>query len=394
MSDKNKKLTDFDIRNDQKSTGSTPDKKTEGERENNQNRKVEKRKNSDSTTVCGCYEEMKSKHQGKIDELDITPPKCGHCIAYLCNEAPEKSVSVYNCSLKFFIESIHLQEVCIDDVEFVDVRDYFENREKQGLAKSTITRDKSAIKGVIGRFEAENKNFPEVSWKMSENIDPSNYSTDTKYEREPLQKEEIKQLMAALDDLRNKLMILTNIETGPRAKATTLIKLSDVNLEKKQIKLKNTKSGGTYIIPLSNKLAALLEHWIQNVRTSYITNENNPYLFPSRQDGKLSKEEYNRFVHAAGKEAGIQEKIAEIPITGKQREMFNNNSDYRTKWKVDVHALRHTFSRLLKNNDVSKDARIYALDHSRDVTDGYGIDEEASREEIRKKFNGIDISIL
>jgi integrase len=382
MTDKNKKLTDFGNGSVQKSTESAPDKKTEGEIEN-----------SDDITVCGCYEEMKSKYQEKIDELDITPPKCGHCIAYLCNEAPVKSVYEYNCSLRFFIESIHLQGVCINNVEFVDVRDYFEDRGKQGLAKSTITRDKSAIKGAISRFEAENKKLSKVSWKISENIDSSNYSTDAKYEREPLQNEEIKQLMAALDDLRDKLMVLTSIETGPRAKATTLIKLPDVNLEKKQIKLKNTKSGGTYIMPLTNELAALLEHWIQNVRTSYIINENNLYLFPSRQGGKLSTKAYNEFVHTAAKEAGIQEKIAEISITGKQREMFNNNSDYRTKWKVDVHALRHTFSRLLKNNDVSKNARIYALDHSRDVTDGYGIDEEASREEIRKKFNGIDISI-
>jgi integrase len=255
-------------------------------------------------------------------------------------------------------------------------------------------RDKSAIKGVISRFEAENKKFPEVSWKISENIDSSNYSTDAKYEREPLQNEEIKQLMAALDDLRDKLMVLTSIETGPRAKATTLIKLPDVNLEKKQIKLKNTKSGGTYIMPLTNELAALLEHWIQNVRTSYIINEDNPYLFPSRNNGRITQKGYNKFVYTAAKEAGIQEKIAEIPITGKQREVMNKDKDYRIKWKVDIHSLRHTFSRLLKNNEVSKEARIYALDHSRDVTDGYGIDEEACRKEIRNKFDGIDISIV
>lgn len=395
MTDKNKKLTDFGNRSDEKSTGTTSNnKKTECKRENKQNNKVKKEKEVHDTTVCSCYQEMKIKYQGAIEELGITPPKCGHCIAYLCNEAPEKSVSNYNSSLRFFIESIHPQGFCISNVEFVDVRDYFEDRRKQGLAKSTIIRDKSAIKGLISRFEAENKKFPEVSWKISENIDASNYSTDTKFEREPLSNEEIKQLITVLDDLRNKLMVLTSIETGPRATATTLIKISDVNLEKKEIELKNTKSGGTYIMPLTNELAALLEHWIQNVRSSYIINEDNPYLFPSRNAKRIKQQSYTNFVYTAAKEAGIQEEIGKIPMTGKQKGVVNNGKDYRIKWKVDVHSLRHTFSRLLKNNDVSKEARRYALDHSRDVTDEYGIDEEACRREIRNKFDGIDISIL
>ncbi len=189
-------------------------------------------------------------------------------------------------------------------------------------------------------------------------------------------------------------MVVTSIETGPRAKAITLIKISDVNLEKKEIELKNTKSGGTYVIPLTDNLAALLKHWIQNIRISYIVEGDSSYLFPSRKGGKMLVANYRTIVNTAAKEAGIQEEIGKIPLTGKQKNFWNTDKDYRVKWKVDVHTLRHTFSRLLKNNDVSKEARIYALDHSRDVTDGYGIDEEACKKEIKNKFDGIDIDTM
>jgi len=358
------------------------------------NNKDETEKRSDSSTVCSCYYKMKIKHQKTIDELAITPPKCGHCIEYLCKEVSTGSARSYNSSLRFFIKNIHQQGICIDSVKFTDVRDHFETREKQGLAKSTIISDKSAITGVISRFEAEYKKFSEVSWKISNNIDPSNYSTGTKFERSPLKNEEIKKLMAGLDDFRNKLMVITSIETGPRATATILIKVSDVNLEKNEIELKNTKTGGTYVIPLTDNLAVLLDHWIQNIRSSYITEDGNPYLFPSRGGGKMSINTYNKIVHTAAKEAEIQEEIGKIKITGRQKEIWNSQKDYRSKWKVDVHTLRHTFSRLLKDNNVSKEARRYALDHSGDVTDGYGVDEEACKKEIKNKFDGIDIETI
>jgi len=395
MSNKNKKLTDFGDGNSKKSIDNSPNgKKSENIDESQKNNEDKTGNDSDGSTVCSCYHEMKIEHQDTIDELGITPPKCGHCIAYLSNEVSAGSASNYNSSLRFFIESIHQQGICIDDIEFTDVRGHFETRGKQRLSKSTIAIDKSAIKGVISRYEAENKKFPELSWKISENIDPSNYSTGSKFERTPLKNEEINKLISESDDFRNKLMVVTSIETGPRAKAITLIKISDVNLEKKEIELKNTKSGGTYVIPLTDNLAALLKHWIQNIRISYIVEGDSSYLFPSRKGGKMLVANYRTIVNTAAKEAGIQEEIGKIPLTGKQKNFWNTDKDYRVKWKVDVHTLRHTFSRLLKNNDVSKEARIYALDHSRDVTDGYGIDEEACKKEIKNKFDGIDIDTM
>jgi integrase len=390
MTIENKKLTDFTREKKQTSIEETLSDKNN--RDNSDNNKT--KDNLNSNRVCDCYEEMKNKHQNTIDELGITPPKCGHCIAYLANELSEGTAATYNSSLRFFVESIHQQGVCINDVEFVHVRKYFEERKKIELSKSTINVDKNAIKGAISRYEAENKKFPEVSFKISQNIDADKYGTGDSFERKHLNSEKRRLLIKELDDIRNKLMVLTTIEAGPRADATTLIKVSDVNLKDKELKLKNTKSGGTYIMPLTDKLAAVLEHWLQNERSSYIVNENNKYLFPSRMGGKISKRAYRDIVHAAAQEAGIQKKLAEIPLTGKQRDSKKFDDDYRIKWEVDVHSLRHTFSRLLKNDNISKETRRYALDHSGDITDDYGIEEDACRDEIRNKFDGVEISIL
>jgi site-specific recombinase XerD len=145
-------------------------------------------------------------------------------------------------------------------------------------------------------------------------------------------------------------------------------------------------------MPLTDKLVDLFKHWLNDIRSSYLPSEDNIYLFPSRQGGRLSGSTYRDIVKQAAEDAGIQEDIAKIPVPDSQKKSMGFNKDYRTKNRVDVHVLRHTFSRLLKENDVSKAARSYALDHARDVTDGYGSVTELHIREIRNKFNGVDIS--
>ena len=108
----------------------------------------------------------------------------------------------------------------------------------------------------------------------------------------------------------------------------------------------------------------------------------------------MSGSTYRDIVKKAAEDAGIQEEIAKIPVPERQQKAMGIDKDYRSKQRVDIHTLRHTFSRLLKKNDVSKSARSYALDHARDETDGYGKVTEPYIREIRNKFNGLDVSII
>jgi integrase len=283
-----------------------------------------------------------------------------------------------------FISYIHQEDICIEDVTFIDVRNFFESRSEQNLAESTIQSDLSAIEGVINRYEAETDGMPVVSWKISQNIDPKDYSNGTKYDRVALTDEEITSLLKEVDDFRGKLMILVALELGPRSKAICLIEISEIDLEDQIIELRNTKSGGRYEMPLTDNLTSLLKHWINHIRSSYLPNDNNTYLFPSRKGGKLSSQSLLRFVQRAAEKADIQEKIGEIS--------YKNRS--KDKMKVDVHALRHTTGRLMKEQGISKDTRRYALDHSRDVTERYGFNKQLHIDRLKHKFDGVDTSDL
>lgn len=388
MPEKNHELTDFSQEYPQESTEIPSTNEDVGGSNLNSNNHNHTKTATNESYICDCYVKIRSEYKSELENISFTPPKCGYCIEYLCTLSSGTGKR-YSSSLSRFINWIHNEGICIKDVTFINVRDYFEFRAEERLATSTIQIDKSAISGVISRYEAEDKEFPAVSWKIENNIDPKDYSDGQRYERHPLTDEEMYKLLEALDDIRNQLIVLTILELGPRSEATRRIKTSDVNLKEKTIKLQNTKYDRTYTMPLNNDFASLLKHWIENLRSGFCPDEDNPYLFPSREGEQLSSKRFVKIVSRAAEEAGIQEVIAEIP-----HNRTGDDVEYRHKYKVDVHSLRHTFSRLLKRDKISKPTRAYALDHSLDVTDSYGVDKEGCREELRNDFNGLNISEL
>ena len=389
MSDKNRKLTDFARAQDEVDS---EDRRDENRCETDNKKESRQITDRDSDIICDRYIKIKGEYEDRLNEIGISPVECGYCVEYICNELTVGTAGAYNSSLRLFLNFIHQDNICIYNVEFTHVRDYFEFRGKQGLSKSTVESDKSAIVGVVSRYEAENRDMPALTWKIKQNIDPSQYGHDKTFEREKLSDEELHALLEELDDFRNKLLVLTAIELGPRSKAITLIKIIDIDLEKKTILLKNTKYDREYEMPLTDNLYSLYNHWINDVRSSHIYGSDQGYLFPSRKGGKLSTERFRNIVDDAAKRAGIQKEVAKIPYSGSQKEEFAN--DYRSKKRVDVHVLRHTFSWLMKESGVSKEARRHAMDHTLDVTDRYGSDKEACIKEIRQKFSGVDSEML
>lgn len=389
MSDKNRKLTDFAREQDEVES---EDQRDENRYETDSKKESRQLTDRDSDVICDRYIKIKREYEDRLNEIGISPVKCGYCVEYICNELNVGTASTYNSALRLFLKFIHRNDICIYNVKFTHVRDYFEFRGKQRLSTSTVARDKSAIVGVVSRYEAENRDVPALTLKIKQNIDPSQYGHGKTFEREKLSDEELHALLEALDDFRNKLLVLTAIELGPRNEAITLIKITDVDLEKKTILLKNTKYDREYEMPLTDNLYSLYNHWMNDVRSSYVNGSDQGYLFPSREGNKLSTKQLQRIVDDAAKRAGIQKEIAKIPNSGSQKEASSN--DYRSKKRVDVHVLRHTFAWLMKESGVSKEARKHAMDHVLDVTDRYGSDKEACIKEIREKFSGVDSEML
>ena len=389
MSDKNRKLTDFARAQDEVDS---EDRRDENRCETDNKKESRQITDRDSDVICDRYIKIKGEYEDRLNEIGISPVECGYCVEYICNELTVGTASNYNSALRLFLKFIHQNDVCIYNVEFTHVRDYFESRRKQRLSTSTVVRDKSAIVGVVSRYEAENRDVPALTWKIKQNIDPSQYGHGKTFEREKLSDEELHALLEALNDFRNKLLVLTAIELGPRNEAITLIKVIDVDLENKTILLKNTKYDREYEMPLTDNLYSLYYHWINDVRSSYMNGSDQGYLFPSREGNKLSTGQLRTIVDDAAKRAGIQKEIAKIPNSGSQKGASSN--DYRSKKRVDLHVLRHTFSWLMKKSGVSKEARRHAMDHVLDVTDRYGSDKEACIKEIRQKFSGVDSEML
>ncbi|GAB7092550.1 hypothetical protein JCM18237_28210 [Halorubrum luteum] len=386
MSD-NKNLSDFTDGSDRQDENKQST--DESRDDNGSGSKMEKssiQERTDNTHVCSSYRKKEAEYQDKLEERRLPTVECGRCIEYLCNGVSSGTATTYASHLRQFLDFIHQRGMCVEDVGFVDVRDYFEYRAEDDRAKSTISVEKAAIRGVISRYEAECEGMPEVSYKISENIDPSNYSTGVRYERNGLNTEDVKKLIGELNTFRDKLLVLVILETGPRSESARKIKISDVDLNNKEIELENTKTGGWYVVPLTDQMASLLNHWIKDIRSSHLSKKDNPYLFPSKMGGYLSSKRLCTIVNEAAERAGIQETIAKIPNDA-------NKSGFVEKKKVDVHALRHTFKHRLNECNVSKESITYAMDHSKDVTVSYGKDD-VYKEEIRAKFGGVDLSNL
>ncbi len=350
-------------------------------------------------TVCECYLEVKKKYEDKLDELGFTViPKCGHCIEYLCRgynstELKKGTAQNYRSSLAIFVNFLHDHNKCVEDIKLGDVQRFFEYRGERERSKSQLMNDKAAIGNVVLKLSAKNILDFELYTKIKEYIKPSAFASGNGYNREGLSNTEIQLLLSEMDDIRNKLMTVSGMEWGPRAEALCVIRVDDLCLGERAVELKNFKTGGTYAMVVTDSLATLLQHWINNERASYVNNKNNPFLFPSRNGGRLSSHSALRIIQSAAEEAEIQEVIGKIPLGGDQKDQSPDGISFRSKYKVDTHVLRHTLRKLLTQANVSEEAKRYALDHSSGEIDNYD-DVEECKKEIREKFNGVDIAGL
>lgn len=237
---------------------------------------------------------------------------------------------------------------------------------------------------------------PEVSClAIRERIDLKKFQTPSNIDRGPLEKWEVKELFKALDDTCNRLMALVAVECGPRAKAITVIKIDDVDFEEQKITLQDHKSDEEYEVPISDELSVRLRRWIEIHRPSIPTKEGNDYLFPNRlREGDIDSGYLSRKIKNAAEEAGIQEELGTVPISDKQKEIMNTDKDERIFYKVTLHALRHTFNKLLEESGVPRDARSDAMNHSStEVTEEFYDEDEGNYTElIESLFDGVGLS--
>ncbi|WP_434531169.1 tyrosine-type recombinase/integrase [Haloarcula sp. NS06] len=277
-------------------------------------------------------------------------------------------------------------------VTIMEIKDHLGARAEQNLSKKTISNDLTSIKNLYEFLRLKEETQPELDLFLLDNISASDFNTPTLPDQEPLLITELEKLCEATNCFRDKLLVVVGGEVGARNEALRLMKLSEIDLQSNMIDVKNTKSGGSVNIPISDELAMQLERWIRVERKAY-SSKNSGYLFPSRTDKKLnSNKSLWDIIHDASNKAGIQRVVSEREFSKAEKRHHNTENGVRRQYRVSPHTLRHTFAHLLEEAGLSSKARRDALDHDNLSTteEHYSFSESEYEEQIRDLFHDND----
>jgi integrase len=152
------------------------------------------------------------------------------------------------------------------------IEQYISRRISYGVQKSTINRELACLKKMLNKA---------IDWQyLDEN--PARKvklfsEKDNLKERVPTLEEEAKLLESCRESLGT--IVLTAIHTGMRRAEILNLKWEDVNLEKREIKVRKTKSGRIRTVPFNETLF---------LRLSMLKKEkgNSSYLFHNSQTGQ------------------------------------------------------------------------------------------------------------
>lgn len=187
-----------------------------------------------------------------------------------------------------------------------DIRGYLENLVDQKKAQSTINTAYSALKLY---FEKNLKrkffiNIPRV--KKSQKLP------------QVLTKREIRKILKVVNNVKHKLILAMIYSAGLRVSELPNVKVKDLDLENKLIKIRQGKGGKDRMSIVSEDLAGVLEKYIKNKKID-------EYVFESNRGGKLTERTVQKVFSEALKKSGV-------------------------KRNASCHSLRHSFATHLLEN--------------------------------------------
>ena len=165
-----------------------------------------------------------------------------------------------------------------------------------------------------------------------------------------LSKQEVKKLMNASLEFRDRCVVKTFAQTAIRRFELQNLDIRDVDFERRVIHIREGKGGKERTIPSSDDLLGDLRHLIGRRRAGPI--------FLSNRGKALSTVAINNIVAKAGRLAGLK----------------NPNPQYKN---INPHLLRHTFSRLWKDAGKSIESLSKILGHTsvKTTLDEYGTED-------------------
>lgn len=137
--------------------------------------------------------------------------------------------------------------------------------------------------------------------------------------------EEKDQLIEHVPDpkLQNELLIRLMFQTGLRRAECAKVKVDDIDLSEKRMKIIDAKDGEYRTVMYQQSLTFILDRWLDTYREP----KHSPFLFPGK-NGHIDPDTIGRKITQAAENAGIQE-VLYVDAKGNEQR------------RITAHALRH-----------------------------------------------------
>ncbi len=214
-----------------------------------------------------------------------------------------ETIRGYKKELKYmnnFLINKYNCPVYLEDINLEDIEGYLLYKKEKNMADSNRNRALYILRSFYNyccKKELVNKNIPGMieSIKVREN------------EREFISEEEFEELVNAISQPVVKTVAQTMFYTGGRISEILNLKIEDVNLNTRIIRIIKGKGNKDRVIPVNDKLFIILENYIKNIRHTEVKTDK---FFANKTTGMVSVSYVNRCIQNAAKALGWEKHIS------------------------------------------------------------------------------------
>lgn len=205
----------------------------------------------------------------------------------LARNRSQSTIKTFKSLLKKFIE--HLGSKHVKDVTTWDVDSFLAKLRASGYSERSIYTAAVAVKRFMEYLGLENNlrgfELPRRPSELPRYLTP----------------EEVRAMIEVADNVRDRLIVSMLYSTGMRVSELVRVRLSDVNLGERSIRVKG-KGGKERVVFFDGKTRLLLEEYLREIRAD-------KYLFPGKSGSHLHYVTVERIVRALARAAGIKERV-------------------------------------------------------------------------------------
>lgn len=249
----------------------------------------------------------------------------------------------------------HLGEKSVDEAEHKDVLSFANRLAEKGCTKSTIEVYLSTINSLHQHLNYNHHaNLPDVSHIPSLFDD-----LESGEDRSDIDRDEVKMMIDAAEDLREAIVIGLLYFLGLRATELINLRLDHVDLEEGIIWVNTLKGDNDRTLPIHEDIRFTLKIWLEEERPSYPKSPASDRVIVGKETKHAHYQDIWEIVHEAADGADIQRVVGETA---------HDNNIYRVK----PHVLRHSVSTHAFIDGMTREELAYFLGHENiDTVDTY-----------------------